>query len=65
LDRVGSAGRGGVRIVRAARPEDDSENDDNGGDGDESPGDFEGRRLGKIFLPEANVFDAREREVAA
>ena len=43
--------------MRAAHPEDDGEEDHNGGDGEDSPGDF-ARVVGEIALPRANVFVA-------
>ena len=44
----------------AARPKDDAEDDNDGGDSKDSPGNFTGRVLGKIFSAGANVLSARE-----
>ncbi len=51
------AGGSGVGVVGAARPENDSENDDEGGDGDDSPRNF-GGAVAEIFAARANVFGA-------
>jgi hypothetical protein len=44
-------------VVRAASPESDSEDDDQGSDGKEPPGNF-WRAFGEIFAARANVFGA-------
>ena len=44
-------------MVRAAGPENDSEDDDQGSDGNESPWNFR-RAVGEIFAARTNVLDA-------